>query len=43
MAHILIKTSGIRTELFIDGKKVNKVRKIAFEKKQEKRRLYALI
>lgn len=33
MAHILIKTSGIKTELFIDGKKVNKVRKIAFEKK----------
>lgn len=33
MAHILIKTSGIRTELFIDGKKVNGVREITFEKK----------
>ena len=32
MAHILIKTSGIRTELFIDGKKVDRVRKITFEK-----------
>lgn len=33
MAHILIKTSGIRTELFIDGKKVDGMRKITFEKK----------
>lgn len=32
MAHILIKTSGIKTELFIDGKKVDGIRKISFDK-----------